>query len=181
MPPEDSNHLKNNGFTARTVVIVFLAVAAFYFAGFHGVEYLRVRKGPWTVRFETSTNSPATTPPAIVVNQPHLGIRDVRLVLHGEQSTHPTTTVQFDGLDKDAGFGEVIYTDLTFLPGVVTLNLFGHEIELVPRLLFVDRRAVPWQPGSVIDLWPTNKPTTPLVSPKGNRPGTNPAPNIFPR
>ena len=31
-----------------------------------------------------------------------------------------------------------------FLPGVATMNLLGHEIELMPRTLVVDKKEVPW-------------------------------------
>jgi hypothetical protein len=31
-----------------------------------------------------------------------------------------------------------------FLPGVVTMNLLGHEIELMPRTLVIDKKEVPW-------------------------------------
>ena len=41
-------------------------------------------------------------------------------------------------------FGECIYQDLMFLPGIVTMNLLGHEIELMPRTLVVDKKEVPW-------------------------------------
>ena len=48
-------------------------------------------------------------------------------------------------------FGECIYQDLMFLPGVVTMNLLGHEIELMPRTLVIDKKEVPWStPGSRI-------------------------------
>jgi hypothetical protein len=29
-------------------------------------------------------------------------------------------------------------------PGVVTMNLLGHEIELMPRTLVIDKKEVPW-------------------------------------
>jgi len=31
-----------------------------------------------------------------------------------------------------------------FLPGVVTMNLLGHEIELMPRTLVIDKKEIPW-------------------------------------
>ena len=42
-------------------------------------------------------------------------------------------TVEFDRPRKAAVFGRVIYEDLMQLPGVVTFNLFGHEVELMRR------------------------------------------------
>ena len=44
----------------------------------------------------------------------------------------------------DVPFGKCIYQDLMFLPGVVTMNLLGHEIELMPRTLVIDKKEIPW-------------------------------------
>jgi hypothetical protein len=63
----------------------------------------------------------------------------------------------------------VIYEDLTFLPGVVTFDLFGHEVELLPRALIANKKQVPWKSGVTIDLWPTNKPAEPPRPPKARR------------
>ncbi len=149
---------------------VFLIVLVLYFAGYYGLEHMRVRKGPWVVTFEPGPVGSAAGAPAMVVHQAALGISGVRLVFHDERATNLAGTVRFDGVAKEAIFGRVIYEDLTFLPGVVTLNVFGHEIELLPRVLYVNRREIPWQSGTSIDLWPTNKPAVPLAEPTGNRP-----------
>jgi hypothetical protein len=42
------------------------------------------------------------------------------------------------------------------LPGTVTLRLFGHEIELLPRVLIIDRKEHPWKAGDTIRLAPTS-------------------------
>jgi hypothetical protein len=156
-----------SGLTPKSIIAVFLVVAAFYFGGFYGLEYLRVRKGPWEVTFE-----PSVAAPAIVIRQPSVGVENVRLIFPGESVTNPAQagTVRFDKIDKAALFGEVIYEDPMFLPGVMTFNLFGHEIELMPRVLVINKREVPWQSGAVLEVWPTNKPATPPKSPPGNRP-----------
>ena len=45
-----------------------------------------------------------------------------------------------------------------FLPGIVTMNLLGHEIELMPRTLVVDKKEVPWnKPAAQIVLQPPAK------------------------
>ena len=45
-----------------------------------------------------------------------------------------------------------------FLPGVVTMNLLGHEIELMPRTLVIDKKEVPWNTvGGRITLKPSPK------------------------
>jgi len=76
--------------------------------------------------------------------------------------TNFPVTVEFDRPRKPAVFGAVIYEDLMQLPGIVTFNLFGHEIELLQPHLVVNRKRVSWTPAPVLELWPTNKPAVPL-------------------
>jgi hypothetical protein len=49
-----------------------------------------------------------------------------------------------------------------FLPGTVTLKLFGHEIQLIPRTLTINQVERPWQNGETVVLQaaPTNSPPT---------------------
>jgi hypothetical protein len=164
----------NAGFTPKSIALFFIGALFFYFGGFYGLEYLRVRKGPWEVSFEPDGVA-GRSAPAVIVQQPSVGVSQVTLVFQGEKTTNAPAesvagTVRFDTVEKNALFGDVIYEDLTFLPGVITFNLFGHEIELMPRVLVVNKKEIPWQSGAVIDVWPTNKPAVPPTGPKGNRP-----------
>src|SRR5215207_6731769 len=136
----------NSGSTPRWIALVFVAALAFYFAGFYGLEYLRVRKGAWKVAFEPNPGGD----PVLRITQPSVGVIDMKLIFHGERATNQPATVHFDTVQKNALFGDVIYEDLTFLPGVVTFNLFGHEIELVPRVLVVNKHEIAWQSGGVV-------------------------------
>ena len=147
----------------RTLLILFALVLAFYLASFYGVEYLRHRKGPWVMRFDRATDGT----PIVEISQPHLGINGTRIVFRGEVYTNAAETVSFALPEptRPVPFGRVIYEDLTFLPGVVTLDLFGHEIELVPRTLVVNRLGLAWETGMEIFLTPTNKPATPPQPP----------------
>ena len=42
--------------------------------------------------------------------------------------------------------------DTISLPGTVTFQMFGHEIELLPRVLTIDRQEYPWRPEATISL-----------------------------
>jgi hypothetical protein len=42
--------------------------------------------------------------------------------------------------------------DSTFLPGTLTFQFFGHEIELLPRVLIIDHREYPWTGEPVVSL-----------------------------
>jgi hypothetical protein len=57
-----------------------------------------------------------------------------------------------DPTQTNVPFGEVIFQDLTFLPGTVTFNFFGHEVELLPRTLIIDKQEHAWKTGEVISI-----------------------------
>lgn len=151
-----------SAFSPKSIALLFVAVLGLYLATFYGIERARLRKGPWEVDFQTNAQGSAM----LVVSQPWLGLTNVAIVLHGERATNLPAHVSFNRVKLLTPFGRVIYEDLTFLPGVVTFDLFGHEVELLPRTLIADRRQVPWQSGAAVDLWPTNKPTEPPQPPK---------------
>ena len=153
---------------------LFLLTLVLYFAGFYGVEHIRSRKGPWVVEFDAGAAQPMMT-----IRQPALGIDGFRVVFDGANTNGLTSgEVQFNNpklnaqsMDKTpessqelkqksfpVPFGECIYQDLMFLPGVVTMNLLGHEVELMPRTLVVDKKEVPWNtPDAQIVLQPPAK------------------------
>lgn len=151
-----------SGITPRSIVAVFVGVALFYFATFYGMEYLRGRKGPWELDFQP--HHPGA--PALVISEPALGVKDVTILFHGESATNASGVIRFDRVERAPGFGRLLFHDLTFLPGVLTFDFFGHEIELLPRVLVVNKREIPWRPGETIDLWPTNKPAQPPQPPR---------------
>lgn len=136
----------------RQALAVFAICAVLYFGGFWAVQKWRARNGPWEVTFGVQTNGT----PIVAVAQPRLGIRDVRFTFPGTNAPNQTTnvTLRFDDPDRrDAvPFGRVEFLDTTFLPGTVTLVLFGHEIEFLPRTLIVDKREEPWRAGARFDL-----------------------------
>jgi hypothetical protein len=142
-----------SGFPYKPIALLFLAVLGIYLAVFYGFERVRHRKGPWEVAFRTNGQGSAL----VVISQPRLALNDVTITFHGENASNANGAVAFDRVRQRVPFGKVIYEDLTFLPGVVTFDLFGHEIELLPRTLIVNQKQIPWRSGTEIDLWPTNK------------------------
>lgn len=154
-----------SGLTAKHVALIFAVVLVAYAALFYGIENRRQSHGPWEVEFQ----NPEGSSPALLISQPHLNLRNVKLLLHGERLTNAPGAVRFDQVKLPTPFGRVIYEDLTFLPGVVTFDLLGHEVELLPRALVVNKKLVEWQSGMTVDLWPTNKPAEPPRPPKNPR------------
>lgn len=151
-----------SGITPKSIIAAFLCVLVFYVAAFYGLEYVRHRRGPWEVTFRADSRGT----PEVLIAQRTFGLRNVRLIFHGETMTNRPGTVAFDQVDRIPPAGRVIYHDLTFLPGVVTFDLFGHEIELLPRALIANKKMIPWQSDQTVDLWPTNKPAHPPRPPK---------------
>jgi hypothetical protein len=148
--------MKSEGFL-KSVILVGLAVIALYFVAFYAIEGCRRAKGPWEVVFATNEMGPNVT-----IKQPSLNYNCL-IRFHGEKTTATNLpqAIRFDRPKKAVPFGQAIYEDLTQFPGVVTFDLFGHEIELLPRTLIVNKREVPWNSQPSIDLWPTNKPAEP--------------------
>ena len=144
-----------SGLSIRSILITFVVVLGLYLAVFHGIESWRHRTGAWDVTFTTDANGN----PTLVIYQPKLNISSVEILFIGE--TVPLTNFSgrmvFDRPLKPLPFGRRIHEDLTSLPGVETLDLFGHEIELLPRTLVVNRQEIPWKSEMVLELGPTNK------------------------
>ena len=132
----------------KHLVAAFLLAALLYAAGFALDQHLRTRHGPWAVTF---TREPSGDP-ALVIQQRPLGIRDVKIVFGGESASHRVETVSFDRPGETLPFGRVKFDDLTVLPGTVTIEFAGHEIELLPRTLYLNRRSRPWENGVAITL-----------------------------
>ncbi|GIT05882.1 MAG: hypothetical protein CM1200mP29_12930 [Verrucomicrobiota bacterium] len=131
-----------------------------YFVGFYGVEHLRERKGPWRVEFDAA----ATGGPTAIIHHRSLGIEGFRMysrarALVGSRvvwwySITPSSTrgrwTRRPRAVRNSSSDPLwchLASDLPGLdvpPGVVTMNLLGHEIELMPRTLVIDKQEIPW-------------------------------------
>lgn len=134
----------------RHFVVAFLLAAVLYFGAFRAIEQRRQAKGPWHVTFATD----AAGQPSVAVSQETMKITNVTLIFLGEQLgvTNTADVIRFDTPRTNVPFGKVLFLDTTFLPGTVAFDFFGHEIEFIPRGLFVNRKEVPWQSGLTIQL-----------------------------
>lgn len=123
-----------------------------YAVAYTGIEHLRYRKGPWLVSFSRDADMPA-----LRIDQAALGITNVVIGFLGEPApTHTVAAWDFSRpreVPYDVPFGECVFMDTTFLPGTVVFEMFGHEIQLLPRALTIDKRETAWQSGMVLHLW----------------------------
>jgi hypothetical protein len=146
--------MKSDGPMKHFILAFLLAVICYVFF-YHAIEGRRTRKGPWEITF---TND-ASGAPAVLINQPKLAITNAQISFPSEQLRQkfsPSTVAfaQARPVPYDVPFGTCVFMDTTFLPGTVTLRLYGHEIELLPRVLVIDRQEHPWLSDSTITLHP---------------------------
>ncbi len=138
-------------------VVAFLgAVILGYVLLFAWIEHRRTMKGPWQIEFTTVGGNQ----PAIIINQPRLGITNVEITFPAAGvalATSERATLTFGKarpVPFDVPYGRCVFQDTTFLPGTVTLQLFGHEIELLPKVLVVDHVRQEWTSGARVVLEP---------------------------
>lgn len=164
-PPNSPAPPKDNIFRHALVAFVIALVGYVFFYACDA--RLRTRHGPWLVEFQMTTNRE----PLLIINEPRLGIRNVAILFKGETVTNGVGVKQFSTpVDLTTPYGRVRFHDLTYLPGTITLDIFGHEIEMLPRTLFINTKEVPWRNDSLNVLTPTNKiPGLKDRGPKGRR------------
>jgi hypothetical protein len=139
----------------KHMIYAFVLALVGYVFFYQVIEHRRARNGPWHVTFTRS----AAGEPALVIDQPKLSITNAQIRFVGRSSPSPVSTVQLvfgqpRPVPFDVPFGQCAFMDTTFLPGTVTFELFGHEIELLPRVLVVDHQEHAWQPTPAIALVP---------------------------
>jgi hypothetical protein len=140
----------------RHLVVPFGIAVVVYVVFYSFIEHRRTRKGPWEVSF---TND-ASGAPTLVINQPALAITNLQIAFPGE-SSRTNASLSFrqpQPVPWDLPYGKCVFMDTTFLPGTITIDLFGHEIELIPRVLTIDQKEMPWESGKTIVVSGTNSP-----------------------
>jgi len=128
----------------RILLTGFAIALAVYALAFGCDSHLRQRKGPWEVEFQVATNGE----PSLAVRHAMLGLSNVVITFAGERATNAGGSVRFDAPLRPVPFGKVKFEDLTYLPGSVVLEAFGHEVELLPRTLYLNKTERPWIIGT---------------------------------
>lgn len=147
--------MKPDGFIKQAAAVFAIALVI-YICGYTAIEHRRTRNGPWQVAF-TNDSSGA---PAILINQPQLAITNVVITFPGEKmvpltnAATPLAFAQPRAVPFNVPFGKCVFMDATSLPGTIAFELFGHEIQLLPRVLTIDKTEQPWQSGARLTLNP---------------------------
>lgn len=135
----------------KRAALVFLVALAGYFLLFNWIEHRRVARGPWQVEFSASGSERK-----LVIQQANLGITNVSIVLTDQPSaTNFTQRVAFtrpQNVPYPLPFGRCVFQDILFQPGTVVIEVGGHELQLMPRMLTIDRVERPWRSGELIRL-----------------------------
>lgn len=151
--------MKKSDNLLRHLVIPFGIAVLVYAISYTWIEHRRTRKGPWEVTFSND----ASGAPTLVINQPALAITNLQITFPGE-TNRTNASLSFrqpQQVPWDLPYGKCVFMDTTFLPGTIAIDLFGHEIQLIPRVLTIDQKNVPWESGKTIVVTSTNAPARP--------------------
>lgn len=139
-----------DGGILRPVIGAFVAALAIYVVFYTGIEHRRTRQGPWQVAFTNHLGRPS-----IAIDQPALGITNVQIVFANGTGTNASETYTFREpreVPYPVPYGKCLFMDTTFLPGTIVFEVFGHEIQLMPRVLTIDKHEQAWNSGVTITL-----------------------------
>jgi hypothetical protein len=144
--------MKSDGFF-KQVIGLFAIVLVVYIVTYSIIEHRRTRHGPWQIAF---TND-LTGAPALLINQPKLAITNVLISFTEELWNGSSAALNFAftqprAVPFDLPYGRCIFIDTTSLPGTLAVEMFGHEIQLIPRVLTIDKKEQPWRSGSHFKL-----------------------------
>ncbi len=133
-------------------IIAFAIALALYAVCFSIIERRRTKNGPWQVTFTNARGGPA-----LVINESKLNLSGITISFPGQAVLASNSVMVFDEpreVPFDVPGGKCIFMDTTFQPGTIVFNLFGHEVQLIPRVLTIDRKERPWQSGATIEVRP---------------------------
>jgi hypothetical protein len=143
----------------RNLVAIFIGTLFLYITLYGGCAAARQRGGPWVVIQGKGTDG---QPWMRIGHHRILGTNEITLTFPGETAPARFTndpymrifnTPNTNGLP----YGPALFVDVTFFPGTVALDAFGHLIEMVPRTMYLDGHEIPWVPGTNIVVPTTGK------------------------
>ena len=80
-------------------ILAFVIAVLLYVITYGWIEHRRNRKGPWEITFTNNCGAPA-----MIINQPWLGLTNVRLVFQGETALATTNTPRIIAGDPSGDF-----------------------------------------------------------------------------
>lgn len=148
----------------QRLFMVFVGTLFAYVTVYGACTAMKRKGGPWALTF-TMTNG---TPTLFIEHSLRLA-QPVTIQFPGEKPERddlPILAVFNVPITNRMPFGAVLHVDTSTLPGVVTLNCFGHPVEIFPRALSVDFHELPWIAGTNIVLTVDTKPPAERLKPR---------------
>ena len=132
--------MNKDGFFRNAATAAAIAVV-FYLVFFNWMQHRREGKGPWQITFV----SDAQGSPSISIEHPKLNLNH-RIIFDGAKLNRTNLSQRIDFVQgtTEIPFGQMLFQDPTFLPGTVTMRLFGHEVEVLPRVIIIDKKEHAW-------------------------------------
>ena len=137
----------------KHVVIAFLIAVVLYTVSYRAIEHRRTRDGAWQVTFAGEAQVPT-----LIINEPGLHISNLRITFPKTPTAMTNTMLVFaqpQPVPFAVPFGQCLFEDTTFQPGTVVFKMFGHEIQLLPRVLTIDKVEYPWQSDHTFSILST--------------------------
>lgn len=143
----------------RHLWLPFAIAVLVYAISYTGIEHRRTRNGPWGVIFTNDVSGA----PALLINQPKLAITNLEITFPGNTNAANAPAAALDlsqprPVPFEIPFGKCVFMDTTFLPGTIVFDLFNHEIQLIPRVLTIDGKEIPWRSNETVPVEGNPKP-----------------------
>lgn len=143
----------------RHLWLPFAIAVLLYAISYTGIEHRRTRNGPWRVIFTNDVSGA----PALLINQPKLAITNVEITFPGNTNAANAAIPALNlsqprPVPFEIPFGKCVFMDTTFLPGTIVFDLFNHEIQLIPRVLTIDGKEIPWRSNATVPVEGNPKP-----------------------
>jgi|SRR5579863_2360471 len=138
----------------KHLLIAFVLATILYFGAYGLMEHFRTHNGLWQVTFLSNGGANA---PTLIINEPQLNIHDFHLTFPTQTAPATNATLTFDharDVPFDVPFGRCVFLDAMSQPGTVTFTMFGHEIQLIPRTLTVDKNDYDWHATNSLVIRP---------------------------
>jgi len=148
----------------RRLFMLFVGTLFLYVTIWGACTAMKRRGGAWALTFTTTNGTPA-----LIIEHPLRLPQPVTVLFPGEtpeRTDLPIMAVFHVPITNRMAFGPVLHVDTTTLPGVVTLNCFGHAVEIFPRALSLDFEEHAWVPGTAYTLTAASKPPADRLKPR---------------
>jgi hypothetical protein len=135
-------------------IAAFILTLIAYAVCFHLIEHRRTENGPWRVTFASAGGDSA---PCLIIDEPGLNIAGLKITFPGHTAPATNAVIIFNHPQEvpfPLPFGDCVFMDALTLPGTVVVAAFGHEVQMLPRVLTVDKKEFPWQSNTNLEVAP---------------------------